>query len=817
LTIIQDYIDHGFKLVPIPPNSKGPFNKSWNQLENCLTSEDKLPNGFGVGLAHAYSGTMALDIDNMNNAYDELMKHEIDLSKLMKKEDAVFVLSGKPNRAKLLYKMPEDVILPSKKINHMNETIFELRCATHNGLTVQDVLPPSIHPDTKKPYEWRGDWKNLPLIPDELLTYWKELAETVSLHPNEIMPTVTSTDDDYSLEDIKYALTYISSSIGRDEWIRIGMALHWYGSSFKQYEDALKVWDEWSQKDEVKYPGHKEIVSQWHSFKIDKNHLITPRSIFQLAFKNGWRLEGRDIFKFFKDEGSDNLPDLNLTYNLRMAPPKVDLDLWPRKLASRAEQLSHSTGGDPLASLWAGLAAICAVADARTRLELAPGFLVPPILWLMVIGEPGGKKSPGTKPMLKILGEIEAEDHPDFRKKFLEWEALEAAHASAKKAFLAASGSSDFIMSQKDYTMLPDVPEIPEAPVPLRLTVFDITSQKLVRELVSRPRGVLCSMDEMNSWVKKMVEKNSGEDRSSWVVSYESEPYKMDRVSGGSFHVENMAVSILGNIQPAIFRKSLSALAGDGLLQRFLPVVLTDNYRMPEPVPEFLLNTGQWNNIVRNVFSLPTMKYVLSEQSYNVFREFQQWYQVKRKDERLLQSSDVFMTAFGKLEGTCGRLILIFHMIEDPYSVEVKPQIVERVVQIVKSFIVPSLRYAFSEIGGISSFETWLNDFVMHYSHREVIEMSLIKKRAWRILDDINPHHHDQLIMDHMAMLEASDWVVRVDEVSNRRKGSAQWIVSSRIAEKHKDRRIEVMNAKQRRMDEMPGFNIKVEGYVKDS
>ena len=35
-------------------------------------------------------------------------------------------------------------------------TVLEFRCGTADGLTVQDVLPPSMHPDTGMPYRWGG-------------------------------------------------------------------------------------------------------------------------------------------------------------------------------------------------------------------------------------------------------------------------------------------------------------------------------------------------------------------------------------------------------------------------------------------------------------------------------------------------------------------------------------------------------------------------------------------------------------------------------------------------------------------------------------
>ncbi len=55
-------------------------------------------------------------------------------------------------------------------------TILEFRCGTCDGLTVQDVLPPSIHPDTGQPYKWggKGNWQAIPVIPAALLAIWQQ-------------------------------------------------------------------------------------------------------------------------------------------------------------------------------------------------------------------------------------------------------------------------------------------------------------------------------------------------------------------------------------------------------------------------------------------------------------------------------------------------------------------------------------------------------------------------------------------------------------------------------------------------------------------
>jgi len=138
--------------VPIPPGTKGPRTVGWNRRESALRSQADLPPQHGIGLAHAYSATMALDIDNWATAAPMLGVFGVDLAALYDAPDAVIVDSGRQGHGKLLYAMPFGLALPSKKVSVEGGTSFELRCATAEGLTVQDVLPPSIHPDTQQPY-----------------------------------------------------------------------------------------------------------------------------------------------------------------------------------------------------------------------------------------------------------------------------------------------------------------------------------------------------------------------------------------------------------------------------------------------------------------------------------------------------------------------------------------------------------------------------------------------------------------------------------------------------------------------------------------
>jgi len=802
---VDAYIRQGWSLVPIPAGTKGPKLAGWNQRGAALRSQADLPPGFGIGLAHAYSGTMALDIDHWDRACNELALQGIDLQGLYNAPDAVIIDSGRQGHGKLLYAMPFGLALPSKKVTRAGTTIYELRCATTNHLTVQDVLPPSIHPDTKQPYRWagRGHWTRLPVIPEALLDLWQSLLSTTVL--DAVAPTSTSWDE------IVSALSAINPDCSREEWIMCGMAIHANAAAIGEMEQGLAVWNTWSAKG-AKYPGERDILTQWASFREDKGTRVQIGSLFHLARSNGWVRPMPDAASLFSPTETIT-PPAQVSASLTIAPPNINMRLLPEVLRVRAVEISDQVGCDPLVPFFAGLAAVCGALDARTRLELVPGFKVPPILWIMSIGEPGDKKTPGSKPMFKVLEQIEHEDGPRFAKEALAFEVQEVRYNSAKKALFDAAASPEALLNN---TVMPTLPAEPTRPVKCRITVSDITSQKLVRHCADRPRGVLCALDEMASWAGKLVDPRSGEDKSAWTVAYEGHRYEMDRVGAGTILAENYSVAIFGNIQPRVLRESMSALAKDGLIQRFIPVPLrAEQTRLGDPLPEYMTTAAAYDQMIRVCYGLPAMTYRLSEGARRRYRTFQEWYNKRMSDERLLRSSETFQTALGKAEGLCGRIALVWHCIEAPYSIEVSEELMCRVVEFMTRYVIPAQRYVFDgELADSQSLGQWMVDYVIQYADEQVLTLSQIRRSARRPLEraKLSSWLEIQAVLLAMQPLEDARWVARMDNGEAESKGIAQWAVNPSLAKVFKNHRVEVLEAKQRRADEMYKDNPKMTG-----
>lgn len=792
---VDAYIRHGWSLVPIPKGTKGPQHKGWNQREHALKSQADLPPQFGIGLAHAYSGTMALDVDDWDRASFELMLKGVDLQALYDAPDAVTINSGRPGHGKLLYAMPFGLTLPSKKIQQSGVTAYELRCATVTGLTVQDVIPPSIHPDTGSPYRWGGlgHWTRLPVIPQALLDLWQSLVQ----RDQQIIPN-TGEYIGTSWTEIQQVLDFIDPNCSREDWVNVGMALHWAGHQTGQLDQALQVWDEWSRPSE-KYKGERDILTQWRSFKPDRVNPVRLGTLFYLAEQGGYTRPAPDVSALFAAVGDMTEPG-SIMDGLRPAPPPLDLDLFPAVLRDHAEFVSGTVGCDPIGPLWAGLAAVCAVMDSRSRLELQSGFKVPPVLWLCTLGDSGSKKTPGSTPMLAPLDQIQIEDRERYQTALLAWEGQEAAYAAAKKAFLAYASSPEGVL---DPAAAPYVPDLPPQPVPLRLTVSDITSQSLVRKAADRPRGLLCVMDEMKSWCQNITDPKSGENRSAWVRSYEGNRYEMDRVGAGSILCENFAISLCGNIQPRVFDEYAERMADDGLLQRFTPAILRHTkVGLSEPNPD-TRTADQWEHTLRLIFSLPPMLYTLSPDARMEFRDFQRRFERARQDYYTIGASDTFMGLFSKLEGNVGRLALLLHVLREPFSSVVSLETISAAIDIMRTYVLPSARYVLGELGGLGKFDKWLVEYIAQHADRGLIQMADLRRSARRQLEKLNKWEADQALFGAMSLLEENRWVLRIDKGERERWGQAEWAINPMILTKTSfvTFRKEVIAARQREKD----------------
>jgi hypothetical protein len=292
--MFREYVEAGWAIVGFAPGTKGPDermpgSKGWNTRERAITDPQRVNGMLQGGLLHAYSATCSIDIDNMAEARPFLAQHGIDLDALLNARNAVQIVSGRPNRAKLLYRLDKPLV--SKKlcryeslVNGKKYHALELRCATRQGKSVQDVLPPSIHPGTGKPYEWRygseliGSWRNLPPLPEALLALWQEGHAEPAEPAEDLLGALPDPlreegpQEGPSMAELRFYLEHHTSD-AYDDWVAVGMALH---DATGGSPEGLLLWDEWSRK----FPSYGEAkgglppqypTDKWPSFTAGRN------------------------------------------------------------------------------------------------------------------------------------------------------------------------------------------------------------------------------------------------------------------------------------------------------------------------------------------------------------------------------------------------------------------------------------------------------------------------------------------------------------------------------------------------------------------
>lgn len=229
-----------------------------------------------------------------------------------------------------------------------------------------------------------------------------------------------------------------------------------------------------------------------------------------------------------------------------VAPP-FNPAILPRTLRNFVEDRTKAMGVDPAGLAWAALSACSAALDGNIRLEIEPGFEVPPGLWVLLLGESGIGKTPITRAAWRQLELLQREEADRWQAAKAEWE------------------------QQPKETRGPE-------PVPKRYIIKDATIESLQAILVKQDRGAAKVLDEWASFIgqfdKYSASKGAGlVDRAFYLQSWDGGPYTVDRINRGTLFIRNLHLVVFGGIQPERLR-ALGNLTDDGLLQRACVIVL---------------------------------------------------------------------------------------------------------------------------------------------------------------------------------------------------------------------------------------------------
>ena len=264
--------------------------------------------------------------------------------------------------------------------------ILEFRCANRDNGSVQDVLPPSIHPDTGTPYRWRGDWRAIPTVPRPLIDLWDAIIRD---GPDLTNPVPVYSNPECTAAELREVISHLDPN-PEPEWWRVIAAAASTGTP-----EAKNIVREWSSGS----PKHteKEFNKKW-------NDAISRASREPRIGFGTLKMMAHDAQQ---TSSLKNVPQPNKSLFTVRSMDQVSIKpirwLWPGMLAKGKVHLIAGAGGRGKTSL------LLAVAAKLTRGDAFPGGTPSqPAPVLYITSEDGGSGAQDTlKPRFIAAGGYE--------------------------------------------------------------------------------------------------------------------------------------------------------------------------------------------------------------------------------------------------------------------------------------------------------------------------------------------------------------------------------------------------------------------------
>ncbi len=325
------------------------------------------------------------------------------------------------------------------------------------------------------------------------------------------------------------------------------------------------------------------------------------------------------------------------------AGPPFPLDVLPPTLSNFVDTEHRAMGADASAIAMAALTAVAGAMHAETSVRVGEGWWERPILWTALVGQPSTMKSPIIDKVKAPLSRIDHE-----RKK--RWDQQAA-------------------LCRQNQTKAAKAP-LPHRPA--RCIMNDVTPEKVAEILSREPSGSLLVYDELAGWLGGFERYSSGQSNRAFYLScWNGGPSLKDRVGKGrgdqdaEISVDNLALCVLGGVQPDRLEK-IGDLTSDGMLQRFIPVLMAPAERGNEYHPVEAAEV-EYDRLIRTISAAPPQKYHFANDALEIRdRVIDYLHNLEKVDG----FGPALIGAVGKMKGYFGRLCLVLEAARqhDPVS-----------------------------------------------------------------------------------------------------------------------------------------------------
>jgi hypothetical protein len=350
----------------------------------------------------------------------------------------------------------------------------------------------------------------------------------------------------------------------------------------------------------------------------------------------------------------------------------------------------------------------------------------------------------------------------------------------------------DYRQQKRFYDQLPaDEKKQTEPPTVRQLKINDTTVEGARDVLVNNPNGLLLVADELSGWFGN-IDKYSGhrggmKDRAFWLGAYDGGPHTVNRANQPTLHIRNLAVSILGGIQPDTIRRIVAEMVDDGLIQRLIPIILLrGTISKDEPTSQ---SSEAYRTLVKRLHKLDkgNLPFEFGDDDHYYFDDgasaLRQELERKHIELASLESINKKLAAhIGKYDGIFVRLCLIWNCIEGGPG-RIPESTARRVANFLHQFLLPHAMAFYAGTLGLSDDHDQLTNvagFILAHQLKWVTNRDVA--RGNRDMRKLKKHEVDNIF----HQLEALGWVERV--AGNRNTDPPRWFVNPEVHERFAER-----------------------------
>jgi hypothetical protein len=466
-------------------------------------------------------------------------------------------------------------------------------------------------------------------------------------------------------------------------------------------------------------------------------------------------------------------------------PAELPVGVLPDIIENQAREMARGLGvnaGAPAAVLVTVLGSMIPASNVLQMRQLNPGWTEPPITWTAIVGPPGSNKSGTIKAAVSFLKEIEKGWQREFTVAKTRHNALERRSKKSSKPKRngernppSGADLGEPIASTDD--VFEGEPLAPAEAPRLRRKMFnDATIEEIASVLSHNPDGGLQLRDEISGWLSGMDAYRpgkSGKDRAFWLEAKEGGSHLVDRKTADLVIVENLAVSVLGGIQPDKLRKIGTDLLSDGLLQRFATILIRRLGRGDDFVPDTVekARLGAIASAISNAGR--NNRFLFSP---GADRELDEIEAFKAREIELPTTSPALAQWLEKLPKEFGRMSLISHYIGWYASADcgaiggslapppelVSQETAQRARRYLTEFVYSHVRVLYQSIltdtAALERHTVWIAGFILARQLNTIDRRTI--ERAYKAI--LTADHRSD-IGATMHSLERLDWVKPID------------------------------------------------------